>query len=123
MKPFIYFSAFAILILLSGCSKEDKSVSLADDSLFISKEDEAYSCVRLRRGDVIELDGILSSKNLKLTTAEGRIFIIDSTDAAISASSFSGKKVHLKGSILFEGNDSRLPVLSVLEISVYKPQS
>ncbi len=129
MKPAILFFAFSVLILLSGCSKGEKTVSIADDSLFISKKDEAYSCVRLRRGDVIELNGIISCQNgengefITLTTAEGRTFILNETEDQVSVSSFSRKKVHLKGSILFEGNGSRLPVLSVIGISAYKPQS
>ncbi len=127
MKYSLFIQFIALALLLSGCIQSRSTEPIADDSFFISRnhsaaaaEEEPYQCVRLRRGDIIELDGEVlaedspSGKIIVLKTAAGRSFILDKINAA-AAGSLLNKKIHVKGKVLFEGNNEQLPILSVIE--------
>ncbi len=101
--------------------------SIANDSLFVTKKSQSdelssYECVRLRRGDTIELTGKVSIKKIYahsrtiLTTAANRIFILTGE----TLPSFLPGEYRVRGSILFEGNADRLPELTVLSSEYMK---
>lgn len=108
---------FAALFLY-GCSGNKIEKSISDNSLFVSKSEETYQCVRLRRGDKIELTGTVKAfnregeKKFLLITDAGRKYILDENSSDLSA--FEGKKIRIKSAILFEGNEEKLPVLTVI---------
>ncbi len=131
----LYFTLFFLIpLFLLSCARREQTpaphkkqqpASITDDTLFTTKGKKpddlpVYGCVRLRRGDILELTGEISLKNTGahsntvITTAAGRVFIL--TGAKIPAPGSGAKKI--KGSILFEGNEERLPELAVLS---YKP--
>ncbi len=129
MRFYLLIPFIVLTLLLSGCMKGRQTEPIADDSFFISREDSAetaedehYQCIRLRRGDVIELYGTViqgaseSGNSTLLKTAAGRTFILDDKGSIPAAGSIQNGKVHLKGKILFEGNNEQPPILSVIEI-------
>ncbi len=116
---------FAILILstAAACTKAEKPIN--DPSLFVTKstgssELPSYGCVRLRRGDRIELIGTVSGKKAGgkkiLTTSSGREFILTGEKADLSP----GTAYRIKSVITFEGNDEQLPELSILSFKSIK---
>ena len=112
-----------ILSAAAACTKAEKPIN--DPSLFAikstaSSELPSYGCVRLRRGDRIELTGTVSEKKAGgkevLTTYAGREFILTGDKADLSPDVI----YRIKSVITFEGNDERLPELSILSFKIIK---
>ncbi len=119
-----YFPAVIIaVILVSSVSYagDNKENSLSS-GMFAEKEDSGgYECIRLRRGDVIELDGRISRISdsggtvYLFTTLENRKFILQ-RKSQDSTGLPEKKTIHLKGIIIFEGNSDQLPVLEPVSL-------
>ncbi len=124
----IFLCTLFLFIVVVSCTKHTQTglsgtetKNITDSTLFLTKtsnsgELPSYGCVRLRRGDRIELKGTVSKsgtgtqEHTVLTTSAGRVFIlIEGKDSIPPAGTFSVKSI-----IQFEGNDQRLPELSVL---------
>ncbi len=112
-----------VLSAAAACTKAEKPIN--DPSLFVTKntgssELPSYGCVRLRRGDRIELTGTVSGKKAGgkeiLTTSAGRKFILTGEKADLSP----GVIYQVKSVITFEGNDEQLPELSILSFKPVK---
>ncbi len=119
-----YFPAVIMaVILISAVSYagDNKENSLSS-GMFAEKDDSGgYECVRLRRGDVIELDGRISrisdsGRTVYLfTTLENRKFILQ-RKSQDGTGLPENRTIHLKGIIIFEGNSDQLPVLEPVSL-------
>ncbi len=114
-----FFTVFLLTVAVS-CTKPASAARISDPSLFSVKPDTSdelpsYGCIRLRRGDSIELTGTVSRVRkgtqimILLTTAANRVFILQSGAASLTP----GTTYRTRSVITFEGNSERLPELAV----------
>jgi len=128
---FSIFFPLLFLFLAVSCTQsvsQDHSGTgthkITDNALFLTKNNESdelpvYGCVRLRRGDKIELEGTVSRtgegtlQHTILTTSAGRVFILVQGKSPVPPAG----TYRVKSSIQFEGNNQRIPELAVLSFN------